>query len=144
MTPDERHSLICIIEKAGILDGEAETEVDLASYAYQIWKNAITADPTLQKTIPEMPPVVFATKAHQPLTLPSPTGEGMGVRARPACWSTLRTAEGNDALAWINHAGEQRHRVAVCHPQGGGMRPGHAGPAASGGPSRPRAPRASS
>ncbi len=25
-------------EKAGIMDGEADTEVDLASYAYQIWK----------------------------------------------------------------------------------------------------------
>jgi superfamily II DNA or RNA helicase len=32
-------------EKAGILDGEADTEVDLASYAYQIWKNAIDANP---------------------------------------------------------------------------------------------------
>ncbi len=32
-------------EKAGILDGDADTEVDLASYAYQIWKNAIDADP---------------------------------------------------------------------------------------------------
>src|SRR5439155_12496645 len=28
-------------EKAGILDGDADTEVDLGSYAYQIWKNAI-------------------------------------------------------------------------------------------------------
>lgn len=82
-------------EKAGILDGEAETEVDLASYAYQIWKNAITADPSLQKTIPDMPPVVFATKAHQP-TEKEPSGVLV----------YLRTAEGNDALAWINHAGE--------------------------------------
>src|SRR5208283_29103 len=40
-------------EKAGILDGEADTEVDLASYAYQIWKNAIDANPALQKAIPE-------------------------------------------------------------------------------------------
>ena len=34
-------------EKAGILDGDDEGEVDLASYAYQIWKNAVTADPSL-------------------------------------------------------------------------------------------------
>ncbi len=34
-------------EKAGILDGDDETEVDLSSYAYQIWKNATTADPEL-------------------------------------------------------------------------------------------------
>ena len=40
-------------EKSGILDGEdVDTEVDLASYAFQIWKNAIDADPQLQKTIP--------------------------------------------------------------------------------------------
>lgn len=81
-------------EKAGILDGDADAEVDLASYAYQIWKNAITADPSLQKTIPDMPPVVFSTKTHEP-TEKEPTG----------VLTYLRTAEGNDALAWINHAG---------------------------------------
>src|SRR4030067_516110 len=31
-------------ERAGILDGEADTEVDLSSYAYQIWKNAVDKD----------------------------------------------------------------------------------------------------
>lgn len=81
-------------EKAGILDGEAETEVDLASYAYQIWKNAITADPSLQKTIPELPPVVFATKAHQPTE-----------KEPPGVLVYLRTAEGHDALAWIDKKG---------------------------------------
>src|SRR5204863_2671888 len=40
-------------EKAGILDGDADTEVDLGSQAYQIWKNAIDRDPSLQKTITE-------------------------------------------------------------------------------------------
>lgn len=82
-------------EKAGVLDGDAESEVDLASYAYQIWKNAITADASLQKTIPEMPPVVFATKSHTP-TEKEPAGALV----------YLRTAEGNDALAWINHSGK--------------------------------------
>ena len=34
-------------ERSGILDdeGELDSEVDLASHAYQIWKNAITEDP---------------------------------------------------------------------------------------------------
>jgi SNF2 family DNA or RNA helicase len=81
-------------EKAGILDGEAETEVDLASYAYQIWKNAITADPSLQKTIPELPPVVFSTKSHQPTD-----------KEPPGVLVYLRTAEGNDALAWMDKKG---------------------------------------
>jgi superfamily II DNA or RNA helicase len=92
---DSRHRILDLYhEKAGILDGEAETEVDLASYAYQIWKNAITADPSLQKTIPELPPVVYATKAHQPTDK-----EPAGVLVY------LRTAEGNDALAWIDQNG---------------------------------------
>src|SRR5262249_38674173 len=81
-------------EKAGILDGDADTEVDLASYAYQIWKNAITADPSLQKTIPEIPAVVFATKPHQ-----ATAREPAGVLVY------LRTAEGNDALAWMDKTG---------------------------------------
>ncbi len=50
-------------EKAGILDGDDDAEVDLASYAYQIWKNAIDANPELEKLIPAMPNVVYSTKA---------------------------------------------------------------------------------
>ncbi|MDD4025348.1 MAG: helicase-related protein [Kiritimatiellae bacterium] len=54
-------------EKAGILDGDEDVEVDLASYAYQIWKNAIDRDPDLEKTIPAMPNVVYSTKPWPPL-----------------------------------------------------------------------------
>jgi hypothetical protein len=78
-------------EKAGILDGEADTEVDLASYAYQIWKNAITADPSLQKVIPDLQPVIYSTRLHQ-----SNKKQPGGVLVY------LRTAEGNDALAWVD------------------------------------------
>ena len=99
-------------EKAGLLDGEAEGEVDLASYAYQIWKNAIAADPALQKTIPSMPAVVFSTRGHLPTPL-----EPEGVLVY------LRTAEGNDALAWMNRKGESVTesqftilRAAACTP----------------------------
>ncbi len=49
-------------EKAGVLDGDEDAEVDLASYAYQIWKNAIDRDRELEKTIPAMPNVVYSTK----------------------------------------------------------------------------------
>lgn len=82
-------------EKAGILDGEDESEVDLASYAYQIWKNAISKDPILQKKIEDLPPVVYSTKPHQPKE-----GEPEGVLVY------VRTAEGNDALAWIDKDGK--------------------------------------
>lgn len=82
-------------EKSNILDGEADTEVDLASYAYQIWKNAITENPKLQKTIPELPPVTYATKQHIPFGKDAPEGALV----------YMRTAEGNDALAWIDEQG---------------------------------------
>ena len=81
-------------EKAGILDGEDDTEVDLASYAYQIWKNAITANPNLEKKVAELPPVVYSTKPHKPS---DKTPEGVLVY--------IRTGEGNDALAWIDKEG---------------------------------------
>jgi superfamily II DNA/RNA helicase len=82
-------------EKAGILDGEADTEVDLASQAYQIWKNATDANPRLKQTIEKMPNVVFSTRAHQSTAV---APEGVLVY--------MRTSEGNDSLAWINRKGE--------------------------------------
>ena len=81
-------------EMAGILDGDEDTEVDLASYAYQIWKNAIEKNPELERVIPAMPNVVYSTKEHQPAP-DRPDGALV----------YLRTAEGNDALAWIDTAG---------------------------------------
>ena len=81
-------------EKAGILDGDAETEVDLASYAYQIWQNAITADPRLRKQIEELPAVVYSSKGHEPK---ENQPEGVLVY--------MRTAEANDALAWMDRDG---------------------------------------
>jgi superfamily II DNA or RNA helicase len=81
-------------EKAGILDGDAETEVDLGSYAYQIWKNAIDQQPELQRIIPDLPNVVYSTKGHAPTP-----GHPEGVLA------FVRTAEGHDALAWLDCTG---------------------------------------
>ncbi len=81
-------------EKAGILDGDADTEVDLASHAYQIWKNATDADPSLEQLIPALPDVIYSSRAHQPAE-----GSPEGVLVY------LRTAEDNDALAYIDRAG---------------------------------------
>jgi len=47
-------------------DTGTDTEVDLASYAYQIWKNAVDADPKLAKVVADLPDVVFSTKPHSP------------------------------------------------------------------------------
>jgi superfamily II DNA or RNA helicase len=81
-------------EKAGILDGDADTEVDLGSYAFQIWKNAVDRDPSLQKVIPALPDVVYSTKPHV-----SHADQPEGVLVY------VRTAEDNDALAWVDKGG---------------------------------------
>ena len=99
-------------EMSGILDGEDDTEVDLASYAYQIWKNATDADSKLKKIIPAMPPVVYSTRALMP------------ERTKPeGALVYMRTGEGNDALAWINPDSEsvtesqfEILRAAKCSP----------------------------
>ena len=88
----ERNDLLDLYhEKAGILDGDGETEVDLASYAYQIWQNAVDVDPGLQTTIPALPPVVYSTRAHR-----EANNKPHGVLVY------LRTAQGNDALVWLD------------------------------------------
>jgi len=81
-------------EKAGVLDGDEDTEVDLASYAYQIWKNAIEENPKLEQEIAALPHLVYSTKPHAP-TDHQP--EGVLVY--------LRTADGYDALAYIDSNG---------------------------------------
>ncbi len=104
-------------EKAGILDGEADTEVDLASYAYQIWKNAITADPALERIIPALPAVAYSTKRYFTPRAPLPLGEaehgplspnrgGVGGEVNRGVLVYLRSSQGNDALAWVDANGE--------------------------------------
>ena len=82
-------------ERAGILDGDPEGDVDLASHAYQIWKNAIGADPSLEKAVADLPDVVFSSRQHTPI---AQRPEGVLV--------FMRTADGNDALAYVDREGK--------------------------------------
>jgi len=82
-------------EKNGILDDDGDSEVDLASFAYQIWKNATDADPSLGARIEAMPDVVYATKTHEHNPA-SPRGVLV----------YMRTTQGNDALTWMDEAGK--------------------------------------
>ncbi len=88
-------------EMSGILDGDDDTEVDLTSEAYQIWKNATDGNPSLKQTVEQLPNVVYANRAHT-ATLTQPEGVLL----------YMRTAEGNDSLAWID-----RHRNSVTQSQ---------------------------
>jgi len=100
-------------EKPGVLDGdEDDGEVDLASEAYQIWKNAIDAEPTLAKIIPALPDVVYSAR---PWTVSEGQPEGVLV--------FMKTAQDNCALAWIDSEGrsvtESQYRImkaARCEP----------------------------
>jgi hypothetical protein len=91
-------------ERSGILDGEEDTEVDLASEAYQIWKNATDADPDLKQIVPALPPVVYSARSwHTQADLP------------PGAVVFVKTRDENCALAWIdtegNSATESQYRI---------------------------------
>ena len=99
-------------ERAGILDGEADAEVDLTSHAYQIWKNATAADPRLEKAVSALPDVVFSSRQHHD-DLRQPEGTLV----------YLRTEDDNDALAYIGRDGQSITEspieiltIAQCHP----------------------------
>ncbi|MDE2937387.1 MAG: helicase-related protein [Chloroflexota bacterium] len=92
---DEQTILNLYHERAGILDGEPDGEVDLASHAYQIWKNAVSADPRLERAVTNLPDVVFSSRHHAPI---AQRPEGVLV--------FVRTPDGNDALAYVDRDGK--------------------------------------
>ena len=99
-------------EKSGILDDDSDNEIDLSSYAYQIWQNAIMSDPSLQKKVPGLPSVIYSTRNHQP-SRQAPSGVLV----------YLQSGHDNDALAWVDVNGksvtESQYailRAAECAP----------------------------
>jgi superfamily II DNA or RNA helicase len=95
-------------ERAGSLDDPEDDEVDLSSYAWQVWNNATKDDEALRLQIENLPNVVYTSKAK---------AEQDGVLVY------LRTAEENDALAWLNTQGKvvtesqlDILRTAACEP----------------------------
>ena len=79
-------------ENSSILDEQDDEDVDLSSYAFQIWKNATDANPDLKQIIPKLPNVVYSSKSadHQQT--------GVIVYAK--------TPLNNDVLTWINDKGD--------------------------------------
>ncbi|HEU5434665.1 MAG TPA: C-terminal helicase domain-containing protein, partial [Thermomicrobiales bacterium] len=108
----ERPLLDLYNERAGILDEADDLGVDPTSDAYQIWKNAVDANPRLAKIVPALPDVVYATRSHAPLP-----GQPDGVLLY------VRGGDGADSLAWIDEQGRivtesalDVLRAAACHP----------------------------
>ncbi len=90
-------------EQQGVLD-DNDDEVDLASYAWQIWKQATHGNPDLARTVESLPPVVYTAKAFAldaarfPL-LGSDAADGGAL-------VYVKSPEGNDHLAWIGANGK--------------------------------------
>jgi SNF2 family DNA or RNA helicase len=99
-------------EKSGILDEDEDSEVDLTSEAFQIWSDATANNPALKTKIENLQNVVYSTRAYVPQPM-KPEGVLM----------YMRTADGNDALAWVDREGNSVTqsqlailRMAACEP----------------------------
>ncbi len=110
---DDGYSILDLYnEQAGILDDDNDNDVDLSSYAYQIWNNAISRDSSLKKKIEEMPSVVFSAKSYN--LMPN-RPDGVLV--------FLRSARDNYALSWMSYDGkavtESQYEILIsakCEP----------------------------
>lgn len=126
---DERHDHLIhdlFTERSGVFDDPEDNEVDLASQAYQIWKNATDRDPSLKKTIPDMPNVIFSTKPFS--AVPTSPDKTSSVKPVTGVMVYVRTADDNDALAWVNAQGQvvtesqqEILRAAACEPNTPGL-----------------------
>lgn len=79
-------------EKSGALDDDNDDDVDLSSFAYQIWKNAIEANPSLKTIIPSLSNLIYSTKKA-----PENTQEGVITYAK--------TYNDYDMLTWYDKQG---------------------------------------
>ncbi len=90
-------------EQSGVLD-DTDDEVDLASYAWQIWKQATQDNPELARTIENLPPVVYTAKRADHLR--PEVMVALGGRAPNGALVYVKSPEGNDHLAWIGPDGK--------------------------------------
>ena len=116
------------VQTAGALDDQ-DDEVDLASYAWQIWKTATQDNPELARKIEALPPVIYTAKRYN--SLRPLAGEGLGMRVGDegctlgdSALVYVKSPEGNDHLAWVNARGlavtESQFtilRAAECAPE---------------------------
>jgi superfamily II DNA or RNA helicase len=107
-------------EQSGILD-DRDDEVDLASYAWQIWKQATDGNPELARAVESLPPVVYSAKFFQldatRFPLLGPDAEKGGALVY------VKSPEGNDHLVWMGANGSTVSesqftvlRAAECEP----------------------------
>ena len=79
-------------EKSGVLDDDDDSDVDLSSQAYQIWKNATDANPKLKEIIPQLQNMIYSTKA-------------VDSRLDAGVITYARTHNDFDILTWLDQNG---------------------------------------
>jgi len=99
-------------EKAGILDGDADTEVDLGILCVPDLEEGYRPGSLASE---DHPGFTQCRLLHQAPLSTDEEPEGVLVY--------VRTAQGNDALAWVNQGRQEHHRVPVRHPQSGRVWP---------------------
>jgi superfamily II DNA or RNA helicase len=108
-------------EQQGVLD-DTDDEVDLASYAWQVWKQATQDNPDLARIVESLPPVVYSAKGF---ALDSARFPLLGLDAtKGGALVYVKSPEGNDHLAWVGPNGKTVTesqftvlRVAECLPE---------------------------
>ena len=107
-------------EKQGVLD-DSDDEVDLASYAWQIWKQATQDNADLARAVEALPPVVYSAKGF---ALDESRFPLLGAdAAKGGALVYVKSPEGNDHLAWVGANGKTVTesqftvlRAAECEP----------------------------
>lgn len=90
-------------EQTGVLD-DSDDEVDLASYAWQVWKQATQDNLELAHAVESLPPVVYSAKAFQLDTTRFPSLGADAMQGGVLVY--VKSPEGNDHLAWIDPNGK--------------------------------------
>ncbi len=80
-------------EKSGVLDDEDDGEVDLESEAFQIWTNAVRANPDLSRIIPALANGIYSTM-------------GTMQDSEQGVITYARTHNDFDMLTWLSPTGE--------------------------------------
>lgn len=86
-------------QNTGALD-DKDDEVDLASYAWQIWKTATENNPALAREVEALPQVIYSAKAFNNHI------ENLTANAQSGVLVYVKSPEGNDHLSWVNHNGQ--------------------------------------
>jgi superfamily II DNA or RNA helicase len=106
-------------EKSGLLENEDDEEVDLSSYAYEIWNKATKENEELKEKVTNLPNVVYATKKN-----PSKNKQDVGVL------TYAKTRQDHDLLTWVNQKKEivtqSQYKIlkaAECDPNADALEP---------------------